>query len=234
MKKPSDSCSGRKLEIKTALQQLSVHPTVTSLPRDLTPFPARIRRNCYFAAPIWSDGARVFERALPDIRILPGKIRYPNTEPNPEHTPDEQWLSRLLRPSSCSGNFLTTSQLRRNGKLVCFGILWLVYRHDWCQASRGNPRYPSDLANLTVTSVRDLTIGYDSSNPPLFKPTLPLSSGNMITFGAKDETTRQEVVLTIRHVCGPPSVTRAYNLTPARTSGTEPKVMLYSTPSILS
>ena len=74
-----------------------------------------------------------------------------------------------------------------------------MYRPDLRQASQGNPNYPSDLANLTVTGVRDLTIGYDSSNPPSFEPTLPLSSGNMITFKAKDEVSGQEVVLTIRY-----------------------------------
>jgi len=73
----------------------------------------------------------------------------------------------------------------------------------------GNQNYPSNLANLTVIGVRDLTVGYDSSNPPSFKPTLPLSSGNMITFRAKDEAAGQEVVLTIR------------------TSGTEPKIKYY-------
>lgn len=69
--------------------------------------------------------------------------------------------------------------------------------------SQGTQSYPSHLADLTVTSVRDLTVGYDSSNPPSFKPTLPVSSGNMITFGAEDKTTGQEVVLTIRYDRGP-------------------------------
>lgn len=73
-----------------------------------------------------------------------------------------------------------------------------------CQASQGDPCYPSNLANLAVTGVRDLTIGYDSSNPPSFKPNLPLSSGNMITFRAKDEAAGQEVVLTIRYIAVSP------------------------------
>jgi len=101
-----------------------------------------------------------------------------------------------------------------NGYLVCYDPA--VARHIFSRlrdyketASKGIQNYPSKLANLTVTSVRDLTIGYDSSNPPSFKPTLPLSSGNMITFGAEDEAAGQEVVLTIR------------------TSGTEPKIKYY-------
>jgi len=101
-----------------------------------------------------------------------------------------------------------------NGYLVCCDpmvvqrIFARLRDYDG-KASQGIPSYPSDLANLAVTSVRDLTIGYDSSNPPSFKPILPLSSGNMITFRAKDETAGQEVVLTIR------------------TSGTEPKIKYY-------
>jgi hypothetical protein len=51
----------------------------------------------------------------------------------------------------------------------------------------------------------DLTVGYDSSNPPSFKPRLPLSSGHMIQFRAENED-QLYIVLTIR------------------TSGTEPKV----------
>lgn len=82
--------------------------------------------------------------------------------------------------------------------VVYYGFLWLIM-YDWHQASQGNKDYPSKLANLTVTNVRDLTIGYDSSNPPSFKPTLPTSSGNMITFRAENETTGQGVVLTIRY-----------------------------------
>lgn len=101
-----------------------------------------------------------------------------------------------------------------NGYLVCYdpAVVQRVFsrlRNYNGTASEGNRNYPSELANLTVTSVRDLTIGYDSSNPPSFKPTLPLSSGNMITFRAEDNTVGQEVVLTVR------------------TSGTEPKIKYY-------
>jgi len=101
-----------------------------------------------------------------------------------------------------------------NGYLVCHdpAVVQRIFsrlRNYNETASQGNHGYPSKLANLTVTSVRDLTIGYDSSNPPSFKPTLPPSSGNMITFRAGDDTADQEVVLTIR------------------TSGTEPKIKYY-------
>lgn len=60
-----------------------------------------------------------------------------------------------------------------------------------------------------MTSIRDLTVGYDSSNPPSFEPSLPVSSGShMITFtvGGDDDCV---VVGTVR------------------TSGTEPKVKYY-------
>ena len=64
--------------------------------------------------------------------------------------------------------------------------------------------YPQSIAGLRVTSIIDLTLGYDSTNPPTYKPSLPLSSGHMIQFQAASEGLK--VVLTIR------------------TSGTEPKV----------
>lgn len=101
-----------------------------------------------------------------------------------------------------------------NGYLVCYdpAVVRRIFsrlRNYSGMGSQGNRDYPSELASLTVTSVRDLTVGYDSSNPPSYKPTLPLSSGNMITFRAGDKAAEQEVVLTIR------------------TSGTEPKIKYY-------
>ncbi|KAI0051141.1 hypothetical protein FA95DRAFT_1580867 [Auriscalpium vulgare] len=67
-------------------------------------------------------------------------------------------------------------------------------------AVEGRPSYPQSIANLNVTSVRDLTIGYDTSNPPTYKPTLPLSSGHMIQFRAASEDDGVKIFLTIR--CG--------------------------------
>lgn len=74
MKKLLDSCSGRKSEIKMALQRLLAPPATEYLPRDLTLFPARIRGNGCFTVPIWTDSGEVFGRAVPDIRLLPGKV----------------------------------------------------------------------------------------------------------------------------------------------------------------
>jgi len=68
--------------------------------------------------------------------------------------------------------------------------------------------YPEEIGGLRVTRVVDLTVGYDSGNPPSFKPRLPLSSGHMIQFRAENED-QLYVVLTIR------------------TSGTEPKIKYY-------
>ncbi|KAF9228602.1 Phosphoglucomutase, first 3 domain-containing protein [Gyrodon lividus] len=70
-------------------------------------------------------------------------------------------------------------------------------------------QYPSSIAELTVTSVVDLTAqhGYDSNNAPTYVPRLPLSSGHMIQFRAQSADVT--VVLTIR------------------TSGTEPKIKYY-------
>jgi len=68
------------------------------------------------------------------------------------------------------------------------------------------------IGGLRIRSTRDLTtgFGYDSSNPPTFTPSLPLSGGHMITFRAGDAITDgAAVILTIR------------------TSGTEPKIKYY-------
>ncbi|KAF9027123.1 hypothetical protein BDZ89DRAFT_987490 [Hymenopellis radicata] len=69
--------------------------------------------------------------------------------------------------------------------------------------------YPTSLAYLRITKVVDLTTGYDSSNPPSFKPSLPISSGHMIQFRAESPERGVKIVLTIR------------------TSGTEPKIKFY-------
>ncbi|KAK7023829.1 hypothetical protein R3P38DRAFT_2531749 [Favolaschia claudopus] len=70
------------------------------------------------------------------------------------------------------------------------------------------PAYPKQIAGMAITSVVDLTTGYDSTNPPTYKPSLPLSSGHMIQFRARKED-GTKLVLTIR------------------TSGTEPKIKYY-------
>ncbi|KAF8652709.1 hypothetical protein AX16_004213 [Volvariella volvacea WC 439] len=71
-----------------------------------------------------------------------------------------------------------------------------------------DPSYPSTIAGFTINRVIDLTIGYDSENPPSFKPFLPTSPGQMIQFRAREEQ-GTTIVLTIR------------------TSGTEPKIKYY-------
>ncbi|KAG1351654.1 hypothetical protein G6F62_002920 [Rhizopus arrhizus] len=66
-------------------------------------------------------------------------------------------------------------------------------------------KYPQTIGGYQVTSVRDLTVGYDSSTSDN-EPTLPVSSSSeMITFRLENNT-----VFTIR------------------TSGTEPKIKYYS------
>jgi len=69
--------------------------------------------------------------------------------------------------------------------------------------------YPKTLAGLDVDRIIDLTTGYDSSNPPSCKPSLPLSSGHMIQVRAGSEALGTNLVLTLR------------------TSGTEPKIKYY-------
>ncbi|KAJ7771839.1 hypothetical protein B0H16DRAFT_1305777 [Mycena metata] len=75
--------------------------------------------------------------------------------------------------------------------------------------SNTKPAYPQEIAGMEITSVIDLTTGYDSTNPPTYKPSLPLSSGHMIQFRAVRKEDGTKLVLT------------------TRTSGTEPKIKYY-------
>lgn len=61
----------------------------------------------------------------------------------------------------------------------------------------GNFRTPTTLGGLPISSIRDLTLGYDSSNPPTYEPSLPNSGGEMITWIAGEEG-GERVVLTVR------------------------------------
>lgn len=61
-----------------------------------------------------------------------------------------------------------------------------------------NRIYPQTLAGLEITRVVDLTIGYDSGNPPSWQPTLPISSGHMIQLRAGSKDVDLTLVLTLR------------------------------------
>lgn len=100
--------------------------------------------------------------------------------------------------------------------------LYLSRTYDH-QGSPTKPSYPRAIAGLTITGIRDLTIGYDSTNPPTYKPALPLSSGQMIQFRAESLTDGTKITLTTRCARGGPGAVTALTLSP-RTSGTEPKV----------
>lgn len=58
--------------------------------------------------------------------------------------------------------------------------------------------FPTSIAALPITSVVDLTLGYDSRNPPTYEPSLPLSSGHMVQFRAGEEQDEARLMLTIR------------------------------------
>jgi phosphoglucomutase len=75
------------------------------------------------------------------------------------------------------------------------------------EGSGRTPSYPKSITGLEVTSIADLTLGYDTTNPPTYKPSLPLSSGHMIQFRAASREGLKVVLTT-------------------RTSGTEPKVRM--------
>ena len=75
-----------------------------------------------------------------------------------------------------------------------------IRNFDGAAPPSGPRSYPKTLAGLTITSVRDLTVGYDSANPPSFVPTLPLSSGHMIQFRAESVEDGTKITLTTRYV----------------------------------
>ncbi|KAI0332089.1 phosphoglucomutase first 3 domain-containing protein [Cubamyces sp. BRFM 1775] len=99
--------------------------------------------------------------------------------------------------------FICTEQATINA------IFARLRNYDGQATSGGTPHYPSTIAGLEVTRVRDLTVGYDSGNPPSYKPTLPLSSGHMIQLRAENKVDGTKITLT------------------TRTSGTEPKIKYY-------
>jgi phosphoglucomutase len=77
---------------------------------------------------------------------------------------------------------------------------------------------PETLAGLPVLSIRDLTLGYDSSAPPPdYVPDLPVSSSShMITFTLRQTSAATPSSEPIVDVVGT-----------VRTSGTEPKIKYY-------
>ncbi|KAJ4488314.1 hypothetical protein J3R30DRAFT_3654599 [Lentinula aciculospora] len=54
--------------------------------------------------------------------------------------------------------------------------------------------YPKNIAGLEITSVVDLTTGYDSTNPPTYRPSLPLSSGHMIQFRGEQRSSGNKII----------------------------------------
>jgi len=93
------------------------------------------------------------------------------------------------------------------------------------QATAETPHFPVKIAGLKITRVVDLTLGYDTGNPPAHKPSLPLSLGHMIQLRAESSGGGTKIVLTIRYVCSQcqPLLLNVV----IRTSGTEPKVALF-------
>lgn len=90
---------------------------------------------------------------------------------------------------------------------------------DSSTASPSSLKLPTSLAGYALTTIRDLTVGFDSGNPPSFEPKLPVDrSAHMISFAlgsvedGKGDGDGVEVVGTVR------------------TSGTEPKVRCCASP----
>ncbi|KAK0441176.1 uncharacterized protein EV420DRAFT_1730510 [Desarmillaria tabescens] len=116
-----------------------------------------------------------------------------------------QYLNDLYKKY---GHFVTS-----NSYFICSDgpTIDTIFAHlrNFNETSSVPSKYPTEIAGLSVTRVVDLTTGYDSSNPPTFKPSLPISSGHMVQFRAEDTEKGVKIALTIR------------------TSGTEPKIKYY-------
>ncbi|KAF8575544.1 hypothetical protein K439DRAFT_1649515 [Ramaria rubella] len=82
-------------------------------------------------------------------------------------------------------------------------------RHYYSGDESGYKKYPREIGDMRIVWIRDLTLGYDSANPPTYAPSLPLSSGHMIQFRATSKSGTESIMLTLR------------------TSGTEPKIKYY-------
>ncbi|ORY87393.1 hypothetical protein BCR35DRAFT_320944 [Leucosporidium creatinivorum] len=78
--------------------------------------------------------------------------------------------------------------------------------------SRDSLKLPTTLAGFPITYLRDLTVGFDSSNPPSFEPNLPIDpKTHMISFAVGSTVSGDGVEVTGT----------------VRTSGTEPKIKFY-------
>ncbi|KAH7927714.1 hypothetical protein BV22DRAFT_1103519 [Leucogyrophana mollusca] len=100
----------------------------------------------------------------------------------------------------------------KNSYFICSDPSTIEKIFGRLRAFTNQAKYPESIAGLAVSSVIDLTVGhgFDSTNPPTYRPKLPLSSGHMIQFRAQSQTQDgPRIVLTIR------------------TSGTEPKIKYY-------
>ncbi len=58
--------------------------------------------------------------------------------------------------------------------------------------------YPKKLGELDIYHIIDLTIGYDSGNPPDYIPLLPISSGQMLQIKAQNLEKNVSLILTLR------------------------------------
>ncbi|KAI9140928.1 hypothetical protein BKA69DRAFT_1157814 [Paraphysoderma sedebokerense] len=118
-----------------------------------------------------------------------------------------EWLMECYVKYGCSGVNNSYVIVNEKEKMKAMFDRIRYGKADTSKAENLTPSYPSQLSNYPILSVRDLTIGYDSTNPPSCTPSLPVSSSSeMITFYVK----LQSAVVTLR------------------TSGTEPKVKWYA------
>lgn len=118
------------------------------------------------------------------------------------YSKNQNFNSKLEEIYSLYGFHMTN-----NSYFICYDPKTIKLIFERIRNFRGRNTYPTDIMNgkYTITSVRDLTTGYDSTQPDN-KAILPVSADNqMITFNFANG-----LVCTLR------------------TSGTEPKIKYYS------
>lgn len=109
----------------------------------------------------------------------------------------------MLRSANSWQNIRSDSQLWQCSTVSSVLLLLLLILIP-SQATAETPHFPVEIAGMKVTRVVDLTLGYDTGNPPTHKPSLPLSLGHMIQFRAESSGGGTKIVLTIRYVCSLP------------------------------
>lgn len=151
----------------------------------------------------------LYNKSVPSL--LPSAFRLPNEGAQVRILPNRQLVLHLPRPRTNEPDLPNPPPIRTSPPSFPASPNTPLTPALQSSESPMGFRLPHTLAGFPLTRIRDLTTGYDSSNPPSFFPSLPVDpSTHMISFALGDATEGVEVVGTVR------------------TSGTEPKVRFFS------